>query len=367
MKTIHTASRSLTLSLAMLAVAASVDAQQITNVGILPGGTMSQCSATSADGRVVVGISFGEFGVTSDRSFRIVGNGAAQDIGILPGATDIWASSVSGDGATTIGLAFTPTGLRSFRSQNGAFEDIGVLPGAPYGAEAYGVNYDGSVVVGTGSSPIADFRAFRWTRQTGMVDLGALPGGTYSFGSAVSASGNVVVGTSSVPGNEVAFRWTAQSGMRALDSLDPNFSSGAFTVSANGAFAAGYSGSTAVRWNPAGQVQELGILPGGAFSTAYAISANGQIVAGTSEDANGGISAYVWAQMLGMADLNELLPRLGVDLSGWDLDYTTGMSADGRTMVGLGMFQGESRGWIVRLPAPGPGAIWWYLRSLCRG
>lgn len=355
---------SLSRTFAVLALTTvSIAAQQISSVGVLPGGTFSQCSAASANGQVVVGISFGEWGQTPDRSFRIVGNGLAQDIGVFPGATDMWASSVSGNGSTTVGLAFTPNGLRAFRLRNGEFDDLGVLPGAPYGAEAYGTSHDGSVVVGTSSSPGDEFRAFRWTQQTGMVDLGVLPGGGMSFGSAVSASGTVVVGSSGSSNGEQAFRWTPQHGMRALEPVDPSFWSAAFAVSANGAYVAGYSGATAVRWNPAGQAQDLGTLPGGTFSTAYTISGNGQIVGGTSEDENFHSYAIAWAPLLGMVDLNEFLPELGVDLTGWELSVTTGISADGRTLVGLGEFEGEDRGWIARVPNPGPGGLGWLLAA----
>lgn len=358
-------SRSLTFAVATLVGStASLAAQEITSVGVLSGGTFSQCSAVSADGEVVVGISFGQFQVSPDRSFQIVGDGLPQDIGALPGATDIWASSLSGDGSTVIGLAFTPNGVRAFRLKNGAFLDLGVLPGAPFGAEAYGVSHNGAVVVGTSSSPVADWRAFRWTQQTGMVDLGALPGDVYSFGSATSANGNVVVGTSGGPNGERAFRWTTNQGMRALDSLDPTLGSGGFVVSPNGTWTAGYSGSSAVRWNAAGHVRDLGMLPGGSFSAAYAISGNGQVVGGVSDDITMNSRAALWTPLLGMVDANELLPALGVDLTGWTLSYVTGMSPDGRTLVGLGEFEGQGRGFIVRVGHPGPGGLFWLLARL---
>lgn len=355
---------SIPRTLLVLALAtASLGAQQIRSVGVLPGGIGSQCSSVSASGQVVVGISWGEWGVSNDRSFRIVGNGEAQDIGTFPGAENMWATAVSGNGTTTVGLAFTPTGLRGFRLRNGVFLDLGVLPGAPYGTEAYGVSHDGSVVVGTGSSPGDLFHAFRWTQQTGMVDLGTLPGGDYSYGNAVSASGQVVVGASTSANGEQGFRWTPSTGMTQLQPIDPAVPSGAFAVSATGAFAAGYSGTSMVRWNAAGQVQDLGTLPGGSYAVAYAISGNGQIVGGMSDDVTMESRATVWAALLGQVDLNEFLPELGVDLSDWDLDGVTSISADGRTLVGFGQFQGENRGFVVRVPNPGPGGLGWLIAA----
>lgn len=368
----HHFSFSTPRTLLVLALAtATLGAQQIRSVGVLPGGIGSQCSSVSANGHVVVGISWGEWGVTNDHSFRIVGYGQAQDLGSFPGATDMWATAVSGNGTTTVGLAFTPNGLRGFRLSNGTFDDLGVLPGAPNGTEAYGVSHDGSVVVGTSSSPGDLFHAFRWTQQGGMVDLGTLPGGDYSFGNAVSASGQVVVGSSTSANGEQGFRWTQNGGMSQLQPIDPSVPSGAFAVSATGSFMAGYSGTSMVRWNAAGQVQDLGMLPGGSYAVAYAISGNGQIVGGMGDDGNMESRATVWASLLGHVDLNEFLPELGVDLTGWDLDGVTSISADGRTLVGFGQFEGENRGFIVRVPNPGPGGLGWliaaWLHAHCHG
>ena len=59
---------------------------------------------------------------------------------------------------------------------------------------ATAVTIDGSVVVGTFIRPQKG--AFRWTAETGMVDLGGLQGGaSLSQASDVSADGRIVVGT----------------------------------------------------------------------------------------------------------------------------------------------------------------------------
>lgn len=70
---------------------------------------------------------------------------------------------------------------------------LGVLPSA-YENEATGVSADGRTVVGTSRTDAP--RAFRWTRESGMQDLGTL-GGMLAFGTAVSADGQTVVGYSS--------------------------------------------------------------------------------------------------------------------------------------------------------------------------
>ena len=87
--------------------------------------------------------------------------------------------------AASIASAQSFTGL-------GFFTDPPVL-----GTESYarGVS-DNGVVVGYGfippaNAPTTGFRAFGWTQVGGMVNLGTLPGGTYSVSRAVSANNGV--------------------------------------------------------------------------------------------------------------------------------------------------------------------------------
>jgi hypothetical protein len=55
-----------------------------------------------------------------------------------------------------------------------------------------------------------------------------------------------------------------------------------------------------------------------------------------------------------MVDLNAYLPSQGLDLTGWTLESATGISADGTTIAGYGMFNGLARAWLVTgLPTPG--------------
>ncbi len=98
---------------------------------------------------------------------------------------------------------------------------LGVLNGGG-DSVAYGINADGTVVVGTASDGAVDYRsrAFRWTAGTGMVSLGTLNGGRYSSANGVSADGRVVVGSAydGAAGNaQRAFRWTQRTGMQSVE------------------------------------------------------------------------------------------------------------------------------------------------------
>ncbi|TVQ02391.1 MAG: autotransporter domain-containing protein, partial [Roseinatronobacter sp.] len=73
-------------------------------------------------------------------------------------------------------------------------------------SRAYGVNADGSVVVGSGDSSDGT-RAFRWVAGAGMENLGTLTGGSSSRAYGVNADGSVVVGVSGSSAGDRAFIW----------------------------------------------------------------------------------------------------------------------------------------------------------------
>lgn len=127
---------------------------------------------------------------------------------------------------------------------------LGVVSADAYESEATGVSADGRVVVGTSRASAP--RAFRWTREQGMQDLGTI-GGVLALGTAVSADGQTIVGYSSdTNGNLIGFRWRDNQ-MTSLGALTNVLWSEAHGVSANGAVISGHAWSfsnlTAVRWD----------------------------------------------------------------------------------------------------------------------
>ena len=98
----------------------------------------------------------------------------------------------------------------------------------------------------------------------------------------------------------------------------------------------------------------LGTLSGQPYSYGQAVSGDGSMVVGYASDGSveeldsGSIvstgHAFLWTQTLGMVDLNNYLPTLGnINLSGWELREARGISADGSTIVGLGMHNGAPK------------------------
>lgn len=332
----------------------------------------------------------------------MVGAAPAQTftvLGHLPGQTSSSASAVSADGSTVVGSSSSLGGSFAIRwTRAGGMENLGVLPGSS-GSAAAGVSADGSVVVGTCAALNGtDDLAFRWTRANGMQDLGALPGDTSAAPYAVSADGSVIVGRSGRSGMRPRpFRWTSAHGMQALATPPGAVFIGANAISADGLVVVGQSQGPypdpfhLVRWIGDGGVEDLGSIGSGyVYGWVTGVSADASTIVGSSGDspdenvgfrwtcASGfqnlftwypnGVSgdgatlvgsqrsdnysyALLWDPTMGPTVLNRYLPWLGIDLMGLRLDAATGISANGRTIVGNGE-HGLNRweGWIATLP-----------------
>ncbi|MGE4198554.1 MAG: hypothetical protein AB7G11_15695, partial [Phycisphaerales bacterium] len=129
-------------------------------------------------------------------------------------------------------------------------------------------------------------------------------------------------------------------------------------VSADGSVIVGYSLSgsrvEAFRWPANEGMVALGDLPGGEFgSVASAASADGSIIVGRGTSA-AGQEPFVWTMNDGMQSLRDLLIAVGVDnLEGWTLLNATGVSADGRTIIGEGVNPcGLLEAWVAMVDGP---------------
>jgi probable HAF family extracellular repeat protein len=279
-------------------------------------------------------------------------SGTLTELGSLGGQTggygsendDGYGGSISNDGSVAVGDAVLADNsvYHAFRwTQAGGMGDLGTLGGTNSYAAA--VSADGSVVVGA-AELIGDsaYHAFRWTQAGGMGDLGTL-GGTFSFGYGVSADGSVVVGVANITGDSAthAFRWTQAGGMGDLGTLGGT-NSNADGISADGSVVVGGadligdSATHAFRWTQAGGMGDLGTL-GGTNSQAAAVSSTGKVVAGYSQiTGNSTQDAFRWTQATGMQDLNTLLSNAGVNMTGIQLQYVGGISADGKYIAVTG-------------------------------
>jgi probable HAF family extracellular repeat protein len=336
-------------------------------------------------------------------AFQAGTSGHLTDLGALPGggsSVPMWISAngliagVSENGETDPLYPVAPLPqARAVLWQHGTITDLGTLPEGGYQSEANAVNSSGQVVgaaINTVPDPNAmqsaqpnthgpgDFwlwdvlppyqyqmRAFLWDAQTGMQDLGTLPGGTdaqailineggqvvgYSYTSATQpgacyplATGSFiwekdkgmrdlggfggtctfaanlnnqgqVVGSSNLKGDQSsrAFIWEHGSIRDLGGSLGGDFA-GATVLNEQGqaagiAFLAGNTRYHATLWTHIGALTDLGIIGNDPCSYAAAINAGGQVVGGSSSDCGETWRAFLWEDGGPMVDLNTLIP-----------------------------------------------------------
>ena len=240
------------------------------------------------------------------------------DLGPLNGGV---VNGISADASAVVGTSGHPLSSQPSRAflwkPDGGMLVLGTLNSGPF-SFGNAINADGTVVVGSSADGAAgnQSRAFRWTQASGMVSLGSRGGvGSAAFG--VNADGTVVVGSFSDPtaGNTMrAFRWTQTTGMVSLGSLGGEFSI-ASGVNADGSVVVGTAGdptatqsaSRAFRWTQATGMVSLGTLNGAVHSSAAAVNADGSVIVGRSGGTAGNTErAFRWTQATGMVSLGTL-------------------------------------------------------------
>jgi uncharacterized membrane protein len=258
-----------------------------------------EVSGLSADGSVLVGASFGGFATrwtsTGEKTIIPVPVGAVAHVASHDGTV------VAGDsGESTSALeAFywtagsPPTFLGDLQGRSRTKGDLSVQ------SQAKTISADGSKIAGD-SAAASGLEGFYWSKSTGMLSIGDLPGGLdQSFAEDISADGTTVVGDSWDAFGGQAIRWTQSTGIQLLSSGSNR--SVAFAVSADGSQIVGLSGGAATLWDRNGHAQTLrsileqhGLnLNGWQLTDASAISDNGNVIAGEGIDPSGKTVAWV--------------------------------------------------------------------------
>ena len=341
-------------------------------LGYLPNHTTASAGlAVSADGTTAVGSSsFFSLETERTQAYRWTAAGGMQGLGDLPGgAQGSFGRGVSADGSVVVGLG-SPSGRGKAVRWTAAtgMVSIGTLPGDGFSI-AEDVSNDGSVVVGTSAlQNLGSLNsAFRWTAAGGMVDIGDLPGGaTTTDAQAVSADGQFIVGSSASSNGTEAFLWSEAAGMIGLgDLVSSDYMSFARDISDDGTTVVGTRGTgqqgqqqnvQAWRWTASEGMTELndptGIFTGRLIATA--VSGDGSVIVGYGTSTFGFEDAFIWTATDGMRRLKEVLVSdYGLtEAAAWSLGQPTGISADGRTIVGSGFFGNKDQAWIATIPEP---------------
>jgi probable HAF family extracellular repeat protein len=279
------------------------------------------------------------------------------------------ALGVSADGTRIIGIAYGPN-----RVENAAFWLRGTewqllgsfanaLPCDKDLSSATATSRDGSVIVGIAFNGCAAAHAFRWEEKTGMVDLGSSVPGRSTQGMGVSGDGRVVVGgQDAATGYRQGARWV--DGREELFSGPGGMVGSTRAVNRDGSIVAGRqcrpdqaSDQSAWIWTPGGGTQCLPApgrksAPVQIITEANALSDDGHVIGGRQGVASSpDQDAVIWIDR-SPAYLKDFLRANGVPnaFDTWiNTGEITGVSPDGRILVGWGAALGGYRGYMVIL------------------
>lgn len=342
-----------TVSCCALVTSATAAPPSFTVLGDLPGGEdASYANAVSADGSVVVGWSWSYEG---QQSFRWTRNSGLDAFGPNAMRTPNQAMDVSADGAFIAGSigGERPAAFR-WDSENGLLQEIIV------GGRAFGIPDDGRAVVGDFYSR-SGAGAFYWSSDEGVVVLPPYtPTNTNQSAQGVSGDGSLVVGFTSVASEKVPMRWSAAADFEILKGpAGETIPAEALAASFDGSVVVGaLEDGSAFRWTQATGIQSLleGATNEIVSAAARDVSADGSMVVGGSEE----YGAFMWDDAHGARSLRDVLIErydLADELGDFQPLIATGVSADGRTIVGAGDFGGVTRGFVATVPEPGTTGI----------
>ena len=328
----------------------------------------------SADGSTVVGEGVSPATTIGEACYQRAG--VLSGVGVAPGATSVRsvANACSSTGSFLVGYtrySASAALFRAYRYDTAAASWV-VLDGAGTVSSANACNGAGDILAGYGNGftvagvPAGNRVACKWRiispTQINTNALGVLPGDSSS--TANGTTGAVTVGESFTSSTARAFVHS-QSAMMPLPTIagGPN-AFGARAISADGSTIVGYATAPgeqsprAVAWKQVAGVwtiNDLGRLPGGTGAELEAANADGTVLVGNAlEFLALDPQAVVWTQSGGLRTLASILTGAGINLTGWDLQYATGISADGTKVVGWGLHNQQWEGFIATLPPPGP-------------
>jgi probable HAF family extracellular repeat protein len=279
---------------------------------------------------------------------------------------------ISRDGKVIAGEAKDTNGVTTAAIWQGGTQ-WRTLGGPPNGrvqdqtlTSTWGINGDGSIIVGLAWVQPTGAHAVRWDAQNGMVDLGSLQNKS-SRANAISADGNTIAGWDENPrqdGNH--YYWRGAIWWQGLERLMNPYGwigqAEALNDSGSIVVGRGHPMNTLhayrfTAWD--GAVEDLGAIPRGRGpnereqedrSIAAAVSDDGNVVVGQS----GWMpptDAFIWTPETKMLKLSDYLAGKGVSgFDRWILVSAVAVSPDGRIISGTGINpNAEPEGWIVKL------------------
>lgn len=320
-------------------------------------GAGRQASGVSADGKVVGGTDPSQYFVWTPSSGITLIGGTAAGNGVGGQAR------VSNGGNRVCGTYLNPaSGLHEiayYDRSTATWTPLGGIGGSS-GTEkssGWGISGDGRAVIGLGWVNAGSAHAIRWMQGGILADLGSTVANRSTRANGTNASGSAIVGwqdaTSGFRQGAVWFDGvqtiiTTAGGSPVSEAQD---------ISDVGNWVVGNGGSStsnqAWRWSPTTGLQNLGALNPTWTGYATGISEDGKTIIGFErafgQSALFGVG-FIWRQGVGMTDLKTYLISKGVPVpAAWTLALPLGISADGRTIVGQGRNGNVASGFVAHI------------------
>lgn len=318
----------VTIGISLVGVAANLAVAQTLTLVNLPAGASGTAFDVNNDGAVV-----GSYVSNNSEIGFVWWNGVRTDLPNFGGTqTRAWAVS-GGTNPVVTGYSRNSSGqFRSFRwTQTTGMVDLN--PPTPFNnSEARGISSDGNLICGITS----DGRGWFWRLNSGAQEL---PRSPYprSEGLDVSPDGSAITGFVTNP--TVAVVWSDPFQSYQIIPTPPDHVSLGLGVANQGVAVAGFYFNfvqngpwRAFRWTQSTGFVDLGDL-GGGRARAEDISANGSIVVGYSYTQPGNVPsrAFRWTAQTGMQNLNTVY---ACALNGATLFMANAISPNGRYIVG---------------------------------
>jgi probable HAF family extracellular repeat protein len=232
-------------------------------------------------------------------------------------------------------------------------------------SSVFGGNADGTVLVGLAWNGCSFARAFRWEEKTGMVDLGSTVPGQNSRADAVSGDGRVVVGYQE---HSTGFRQAAKwvDGKQTIIDGPDGLMGEANAANNDGSIIVGQycrpatNEQSAWMWTARGGVECLQVprrraaIEGVFAGIALATSDDGRVIGGAHSFGLESESV-IWIDKTPYY-LKDYLRDHGAPTAFQDwvnTGFITGMSRDGRVIVGYGAGPRDFTGFVAILPPLG--------------
>lgn len=343
------------LKLVGLAFGAIMFASTETNAQVYVIGGGEYATSVSNDGNVVV-----LFGI--DNNFYWTKDKGVQQLGeIVPGSYNGGVSTVTADGKLISTNVVDPkTGIGQIATYNLEKDEWNYLGGLGKIVDSdtssvWGMNADGSVIVGIASAANGYGHAVKWTKETGIVDLGSTTPNMASRANSTSEDGTMIAGWQD---DKYGGRWGAlwKNGVQQLikDQYGDSVSE-ISSVSGDGKWLVGSHFEYAMRWSEETGVQLITHPNADQFFSGAATATNndGSVVVGFYREFPGPAmmgDGFIWTEKTGRIDLNEYVKSLGLDDLGITFSLPYAISKDGTKIVGVGRTTEEAVSFMISIP-----------------